>query len=70
MQSPEGLENTPFKLTNIICPHIVSTKLFFFEFKIHMSQYIRPMITVHKCSETIQGRKPFKGGNHSRAETI
>ena len=29
-----------------------------------------PLITVHKCAETIQGRKLFKGGNYSSAETI
>ena len=25
-----------------------------------------PLITVHKCAETIQGRKLFKGGNYMR----
>ena len=29
-----------------------------------------PLITVHTGAETIQGRKLFKGGNYSRAETI
>ena len=24
------------------------------------------MVTVHKCAETIQGRKLFKGGNYMR----
>jgi hypothetical protein len=33
-------------------------------------QYIMPKVTVHKCAETIQGRKLFKGGNYSREETI
>ena len=28
------------------------------------------MVTVHAGAETIQGRKLFKGGNYSRAETI
>ena len=34
-------------------------KLFFFEFG-------NPKVTVHKCAETIQGRKLFKGGNYMR----
>ena len=25
-----------------------------------------PKVTVHKCAETIQGRKLFKGGNYLR----
>ena len=29
-----------------------------------------PLVTIHKSAETIQGRKLFKGGNYSRAETI
>ena len=28
------------------------------------------MTTVHKSEETIQGKKLFKGGHYSRAETI
>ena len=27
------------------------------------------VVTVYKCAETIQGKKLFKGGNYSRAET-
>ena len=42
----------------------------FLNFEIQRSQYIRPKVTVHKGVETIQGRKLFKGGNYSRAETI
>jgi hypothetical protein len=34
--------------------------------EIQRSQYIRPKVTVHKCAETIQGRKLFKGGNYTR----
>jgi hypothetical protein len=34
--------------------------------EIQRSQYIRPKVTVHKCAETIQGRKLFKGGNYMR----
>jgi hypothetical protein len=34
--------------------------------EIQRSQYIRPKVTVHKCAETIQRRKLFKGGNYSR----
>ena len=36
----------------------------FLNLEIQGSQYIRPKVTVHKCAETIQGRKLFK------AETI
>ena len=31
---------------------------------------LSPLVTVHTGAETIQGRKLFKGGNYSRAETI
>jgi hypothetical protein len=34
--------------------------------EIQRSQYIRSKVTVHKCAETIQGRKLFKGGNYMR----
>ena len=34
--------------------------------EIQRSQYIRPKVTVHKCAETIQGRKLFKGVNYMR----
>jgi len=29
-----------------------------------------PKVTVHKCAETIQGRKLFKGGNYMRKYDI
>ena len=32
--------------------------------EIQRSHYITPNVTVHKCAETIQGRKLFKGGNY------
>ena len=35
----------------------------FLNLEIQRSQYIQPKVTVHKCAETIQGRKLFKGGN-------
>ena len=38
----------------------------FLNLEIQRSQYIRPKVTVHKCAETIQGRKLFKGGNYRR----
>ena len=38
----------------------------FSDLEIQRSQYIRPKVTVHKCAETIQGRKLFKGGNYMR----
>ena len=41
-------------------------KYSFLKVEIQRSQYIRPKFTVHKCAETIQGRKLFKGGNYSR----
>ena len=34
------------------------------DLEIQRSQYIRPKVTVHKCAETIQGKKLFKGGNY------
>ena len=39
---------------------------FFLDLEIQRSQYIGPKVTVHKCAETIQGRKLFKGGNYIR----
>ena len=45
-----------------VFPHIVSTETLLFQ----RSQDIRPKVTVHKCAETIQGRKLFKGGNYMR----
>ena len=38
----------------------------FLNLEIQRSQYIKPKVTVHKCVETIQGRKLFKGGNYLR----
>jgi hypothetical protein len=37
----------------------------FLNLEIQRSQDIRPKITVHKCAETIHGRKLFKGGNYT-----
>ena len=56
---------------NTIFPHIVSAEtIFFLSLEIQRSQYIRPKVTIHKCAETIQGRRLVKGGNNSKAETI
>jgi hypothetical protein len=41
-----------------VFPHIVSAETILFEFG-------NPKVTVHKCAETIQGRKLFKGGNYT-----
>ena len=38
----------------------------FLNLEIQRSQCIRPKVTVHKCAETIQGRKLFKGRNYMR----
>ena len=38
----------------------------FLNLEIQRSQYIRLKVTVHKCVETIQGWKLFKGGNYMR----
>ena len=38
----------------------------FLDLEIQRLQYIRPKVTVHKCAETIQGMKLFKGGNYMR----
>ena len=47
--------------------HTVSVETFFFlNLEVQRSQYIRPKVIVHKCAETIQGRKLFKGGNYTR----
>ena len=53
------------KITTVF-PHIVSAETIFFIVEIQRSQYIRPKVTVHKCAESIQGRKLFKGGNYMR----
>ena len=50
-----------------VFPHIVSAETILFWI---FPYVLWPLITVHKCVETIQGRKLFKGGNYSRAETI
>ena len=55
----------------ILCAYRISSYSFrgnysFLSLEIQRSQYIRPKVTVHKCAETIQGRKLFKGGNYSR----
>jgi hypothetical protein len=57
-----------------VFPLIVSAQtILFFYLEIQMSQYIKPKVqyikpkvTVHKCAETIQERKLFKGGNYVR----
>ena len=38
----------------------------FLDLETQRSQYIRPKVTVHKCAETIQGRKLIKGRNYMR----
>ena len=38
----------------------------FCNLEIQRLQYIRPKVTVHKCAETIQRKKLFKGGNYMR----
>ena len=45
--------------TYTIFPHIVFAETILFEFG-------NPKVTVHKCAETIQGRKLLKGGNYMR----
>ena len=32
----------------------------FFDLEIQRLQYIRPKVTLHKCAETIQGRKLYE----------
>ena len=46
-----------------VFPHIVSAETILFWL---LPYVLWPLITVHKCAETIQGRKPFKGGNYMR----
>ena len=48
---------------NTVFPHIVSAETILF----WLWPYVLwPLVTVHKCAETIQGRKLFKGGNYMR----
>ena len=46
-----------------VFPHIVSAETILFWL---LPYVLWPLITVHKCAETIQGRKLFKGGNYMR----
>ena len=46
-----------------VFPHIVSAETILFWI---LPYVLWPLITVHKCAETIQGRKLFKGGNYMR----
>ena len=51
------------KFWNTVFPHIVSAETILF----WLWPYVLwPLITVHKCAETIQGRKLIKGGNYMR----
>ena len=44
-----------------VFPYIVSAEtILFWIWKSKISQYIRPKVTVHKCEETIQGRKLYE----------
>ena len=46
-----------------VFPHIVSAEAILFWI---FPYVLWPLITVHKCAETIQGRKLFMGGNYMR----
>ena len=46
-----------------VFPHIVSAETILFWLWPYV---VWPLITVHKCAKTIQGRKLFKGGNYMR----
>ena len=48
---------------NTVFPHIVSAETILFWL---WSYVLWPLISVHKCAETIQGGKLFKGGNYMR----
>ena len=52
----------PYKI-NTVFPHIVSAETILFWL---WSYVLWPLMAVHKCAETIQGRKLFKGGNYMR----
>jgi hypothetical protein len=47
------------KETHRIAANSFRGKYSFLKVEIQRSQYIRPKVTVHKCAETIQGRKLF-----------
>ena len=53
----------PFR--RLFWPFLTIFGLFFSIYRIS-SYRLWPLISVHKCAETIQGRKLFKGGNYMR----
>ena len=55
--------HNPPSILYTVFPHIVSVETILF----WLWPYVLwPLITVHKCAESIQGRKLFKGGNYKR----
>ena len=63
-----GCVMLPKNLTaHTVFPHIVSTETILYWLRPYV---LWPLITVHKCAETIQGRKLFKGGNYMRKYCI
>ena len=59
---PPRVENVDYRISS----YSFRGNYSFFDFETQRSQYIRSKVTVHKCAETIQGRKLFKGGNYMR----
>ena len=57
-----GKQNLNF-LFKIKCYRISS---YSFRGKLFFSEFGNPKVIVHKCAETIEGRKLFKGGNYMR----
>ena len=60
---PQFWAISAFRFANTVFPHIVSAETILFWLWAYV---LWPLITVHKCAETIQGRKVFKGGNYMR----
>ena len=58
MENFKFLENA-----NTVFPHIVPAETILFWIWPYV---LWPLVTVHKCAETIQGRKLFKGGKYMR----
>ena len=60
---PQFWAISAFRFANTVFPHIVSAETILFWLWAYV---LWPLITVHKCAETIQGRKLLKGGNYMR----
>ena len=60
---PQFWAISAFRFANTVFPHIVSAETILFWLWAYV---LWPLIIVHKCAETIHGRKLFKDGNYMR----